>query len=95
MGRVHVSVVEQSNSCVEKLSQVDSKTSINSDYVREGDAAKLLGVTKKFLQTCRWKRIPPAYFKFGSSVRYHVDDLRKYAESCKRCSTSAEVKINE
>ncbi len=86
-----VGIVERMDSSVEKLSQVDSKTSISSDYIREDEAAKFLGVTKKFLQTCRWKGIPPDFYKFGSCVRYHVDDLRRYAQSCKRSNASAEV----
>jgi predicted DNA-binding transcriptional regulator AlpA len=47
-------------------------------FLREGEAAALLGLSPKTLSRWRWAGRGPAYRKFGSSVRYAVVDLERY-----------------
>lgn len=46
----------------------------------EKEAADYLGMTVKFLQARRWKRLPPNYCKIGSACRYRRDDLDSFIE---------------
>ncbi|MCE5230426.1 helix-turn-helix domain-containing protein [bacterium] len=85
-----VSIVEQFDSNVAKLSHDDYQL-----FFTEAEAAKYLRVSVKFLQTCRWKGGGPVFRKFSRLVRYHIDDLKKYADACAYTSTGKESKSHE
>ena len=59
-------------------------------YLTDVEAAAYLQVSKSFLRQARCygnrpDRTPgPPYVKFGRSVRYSIEDLDRYAESCKQ-----------
>ncbi len=53
------------------------------------EAAKLLGVSKAFLERDRWAGARVPFIKIGSrAVRYRLQDLEQYIESRIRKSTS-------
>lgn len=52
-------------------------------------AANVLGVSIAFLERDRWAGARVPFIKIGSrAVRYRLQDLEKYIESCIRKSTS-------
>ena len=52
-------------------------------------AAHYLGLSKAFLERDRWAGAKVPFIKIGSrAVRYRLQDLEKYIESCIRKSTS-------
>ena len=52
-------------------------------------AANVLGVSIAFLERDRWAGAKVPFIKIGSrAVRYRLQDLEKYIESCIRKSTS-------
>lgn len=52
-------------------------------------AANVLGVSIAFLERDRWAGARVPFIKIGSrAVRYRLQDLEKYIESCMRKSTS-------
>jgi predicted DNA-binding transcriptional regulator AlpA len=52
-------------------------------------AARYLGLSKAFLERDRWAGAKVPFIKIGSrAVRYRLQDLEKYIESCVRKSTS-------
>ncbi|MEO8766877.1 MAG: helix-turn-helix domain-containing protein [Nitrosospira sp.] len=52
-------------------------------------AANVLGVSIAFLERDRWAGARVRFIKIGSrAVRYRLQDLEKYIESCMRKSTS-------
>jgi hypothetical protein len=59
-----------------------------TSFIREQSAAARLGLSKRTLQKYRVSGDGPAFHKFGSCVRYHVADLEKWTNSCRRESTS-------
>ena len=50
-------------------------------YLEEREVAKILGVSVQALRNRRFLGQPPAYVKFGRSVRYLLDDIIAWAES--------------
>ncbi len=58
------------------------------EYLRAAEAAEFLGVATQTL--ARWRveggKVP--YARFGRAVAYDVRDLRAFADSTKRLSTS-------
>ncbi|MDR1660074.1 MAG: helix-turn-helix domain-containing protein [Desulfovibrio sp.] len=53
--------------------------------MNEREAAKFLGLAVKTLQDWRYQMTGPVYLKLngGRSVRYSLDDLRRFMDSCK------------
>ena len=52
-------------------------------------AAEFLGVSIAFLERDRWAGARVPYIKVGSrAVRYQLNDLEQYVQSCRRRSTS-------
>lgn len=53
------------------------------------EAARYLGLSKAFLERDRWAGARVPFIKIGArAVRYRLQDLEKYIESCMRKSTS-------
>lgn len=53
------------------------------------EAAFCLGVSEAFLERDRWAGAKVPFIKIGSrAVRYRLQDLERYIESCIRKSTS-------
>ncbi|MCU7933225.1 MAG: helix-turn-helix domain-containing protein [Candidatus Thiodiazotropha sp. (ex Codakia rugifera)] len=62
---------------------------MNNSLLNTTEAAKLLGVSKAFLERDRWAGARVPFIKIGSrAVRYRLDDLNDFIESRIRCSTS-------
>lgn len=52
-------------------------------------AAEYLGVSVAFLERDRWAGARVPFIKVGSrAVRYQLNDLEQYVQSCRRRSTS-------
>lgn len=52
-------------------------------------AAEFLGVSVAFLERDRWAGARVPFIKIGSrAVRYQLNDLEQYVQSCRRRSTS-------
>lgn len=54
-----------------------------SKFLTEKQAATLLGLSLSTLQQRRFKGQQPPYIKIGKSVRYDVEDILAFAESCR------------
>ena len=48
--------------------------------LNEKEAAKILGVSQKTLQSWRWMRKGPAYVRYVRAIRYLPADLAAYQE---------------
>lgn len=57
-------------------------------YLTTAQAAKYLCVHRKKLDRMRYEGGGPAYYKFGKSVRYRLEDLEAWARPRRRLSTS-------
>ena len=56
-------------------------------------AAEFLSVSVAFLERDRWAGARVPYIKVGSrAVRYQLNDLEQYVQSCRRRSTSELLK---
>lgn len=55
-----------------------------SELLCTKEAAHVLNMSPRTLDNRRWKGLPPAFRKFGSSVRYHIRDLEEFIESSKK-----------
>ncbi|MBN98159.1 MAG: hypothetical protein CME16_02750 [Gemmatimonadetes bacterium] len=49
--------------------------------IREEDAANYLGLSPKTLARWRWAGKGPVFHKFGSAVRYSVDELESFVSN--------------
>lgn len=62
---------------------------MNSNLLTTKEAAKILGVSKAFLERDRWAGAKIQFIRLGSrAVRYRLQDLEAYLESRIRHSTS-------
>ena len=57
-------------------------------YLTTNDAAALICLSRRTLEKWRVQGQGPAYRKFGKRVVYAVSDLREWADSRRRRSTS-------
>lgn len=48
-------------------------------FLKEAEAAALLGVSPKTLAQWRWRGLPPRFRKFHGAIRYSVEDLLEFA----------------
>ena len=56
-------------------------TTGGSGFLTKEEAAAILAVSPRTVDRWRAKTMGPAYYRFGRpTVRYSVDDLRKWAE---------------
>lgn len=62
--------------------------SLDQQWLTEIDAARRLGMSRKWLQKTRLSGHGPLFAKFGSAVRYSLRDIEEYERSCLRRSTS-------
>jgi predicted DNA-binding transcriptional regulator AlpA len=54
----------------------------NTNLMTEKEAAEKLAVSLATLRRRRLERRPPDWVKIGASVRYKVEDLESFIESC-------------
>ena len=54
-----------------------------TEVITEKEVSKLLSISLQSLRNWRCQRKGPPYIKIGRSVRYPIEDLRKYLESRK------------
>ena len=65
------------------------KISIGDDLLDEREAAEILGVSVRALQTWRYKNIGPDFLHLGPRlIRYRVGDLAGWLENQKRKPTN-------
>ena len=69
---------------VKSIPQCVALTSENPtiELLTEGQAAAVLGLKKATLQQRRWQKQPPAYVTIGRFVRYRMEDIAAYLDSC-------------
>ena len=54
----------------------------NQTLLTTAQAAKLLGISKAYLERDRWKGASIPYLKVGRAVRYRQSDLETFLEKC-------------
>ena len=54
------------------------KTKLDEAFLNDEGASQLLGISIDTLRSLRFTNRGPAFHKIGRSVRYSVDDLRKF-----------------
>ena len=59
--------------------------------VSQSQAAEILGVSPRSLETWRIRGGGPAFIKIGRAVRYDPDDLRAYIDQHRIANTAQEV----
>lgn len=57
--------------------------SINAPSLNEKKAAEVLGTHPLTLTKWRQRGRGPMYFKVGGAIRYRLEDLQAYLESCR------------
>ncbi len=57
-------------------------------YLKTGEAAELLGLSRRTLDRYRLTGDGPAFHKFGNSVRYRRSDIQTWADARRKTSTS-------
>jgi hypothetical protein len=62
--------------------------SSDSQYLRTTEAAHFLGLARRTLEKWRCVGGGPVYFKFGRVCLYTLADLKAWAETGRRVSTS-------
>lgn len=67
---------------------INSESSIPALY-DEATTARLLGVSRRFLQTARQKGTGPVFIKVGRLVRYRTQDIENWLAKQSRRSTIA------
>ena len=61
---------------------------MQSQLLNTSQAAEFLGVSVAFLERDRWAGARVPFIKVGSrAVRYQLNDLERYIESCRQRST--------
>ena len=53
-----------------------------TQLLNEIEVAELLSVSRKTLQAWRWRRTGPSFLKLGGAIRYRLEDIQAYMESC-------------
>lgn len=66
---------------------MDSKHEVGK-LLKQGEVAALLGLSKAWMERSRWAGNGPAYVKFGSAVRYRLEDVQEYLTARLTNSTS-------
>ena len=61
---------------------------MNEGYLKTGEAAELLGLSRRTLDRYRVTGAGPAFHKFGNSVRYRRTDIEAWADERRQTSTS-------
>ena len=61
-----------------------TKTLSTPDRLNTSDAAKYLGVSTRTLELWRQKKIGPKHLQIGHQVKYDINDLTAYLDSCRR-----------
>ena len=62
---------------------------MQTQLLKTVDAAKVLGLSKAFLERDRWAGAKVPFIKIGDrAVRYRMEDLESYIQSRMRMSTS-------
>lgn len=69
-------------------SHVTSHIDQNCRFIPEQEYADLLGISVATARKDRWAGKGCKFYKFGSCVRYKLEDVLAYAESCARSSTT-------
>ena len=69
---------------VKPMNTTDSKDIL----LKEDRAADYLALKVSTLRRWRWQGQGPKFFKFGSAVRYSLDELKSYKRESLRHSTS-------
>lgn len=59
-------------------------TAIERKAMTEKDTAAYMCVSEKTLQKWRWQGCGPAFLKVGRLIRYRLEDVDAYLDSCKR-----------
>lgn len=54
---------------------------LGNRFLRPREAAEILGLSPRALDRWRSRGLGPAYYKFGSAVRYRLSDLNAWAGS--------------
>ena len=54
------------------------KQKLDEAFVNDKDASELLGVSIDTLRSLRFTNRGPVFYKVGRSVRYSVNDLKKF-----------------
>ena len=52
------------------------------NLLTEGDAAKYIGMSSKWLSNQRWLGLGPNYLRIGRCIRYRVSELDEFLEHC-------------
>ena len=55
----------------------------NSKLIPDTQASKILGIAVQTLRNWRQEGKGPAYLKIGRSVKYSIDDLKRFLEAHK------------
>lgn len=68
---------------------IKASTEDNKKFYTPPELAKLLGISESLLNKLRIAGNGPKYNKISHrTIRYSIDEVEKYLESCKRASTS-------
>ena len=55
------------------------QVALGNRFLRPREAAEILGLSPRTLDRRRSRGLGPAYYKFGSAVRYRLSDLNAWA----------------
>ncbi|MXX21935.1 MAG: helix-turn-helix domain-containing protein [Rhodospirillales bacterium] len=55
------------------------QVTVGNRFLRPREAAEILGLSPRTLDRRRSRGLGPAYYKFGSAVRYRLSDLNAWA----------------
>lgn len=74
---------EKINSLINKNLDDSSEMNVKT-LLNEKDAAEVLLISKRKLQTLRYNKKGPQYHKIGSAISYKYEDLLEFLNSVKR-----------
>lgn len=76
------------------MTRTSPENTLSPRYLRETDAADILSVSIRTLQGWRLKGGGPPFVRFGSCIRYKLNELCDWAERQVYTSTSAADAVN-
>ena len=52
-----------------------------SPYLTQTELARLWKIKPRTLEGWRFRNVGPKYYRFGRSIRYHLDDIEEFERS--------------
>ncbi|WP_039018285.1 helix-turn-helix domain-containing protein [Halocynthiibacter namhaensis] len=63
--------------------QTDHSKITEKSYLTEGEVARRLGMSEKWMQKCRYEGTGIPFYKMGGRIRYAIKDVLTWEAGCR------------